>query len=101
MNNHILHQSELDVIALETKHQQDYERSLTIHNFCQSYQDDTGLINPAGNPQEQPLPRDTFEDGQWDGFFDFEPQAYQWLERSYRSGYLSGVARKYDEQFSQ
>ena len=85
MNNHILHQSELDVIALETKHQQEFERSLTIHNFCSSYKDD---------------PRTTFEDGQWDGFLDFEPQIHQWHEPSYRVGYLSGVTRRYNEQFA-
>ena len=77
---------DFDVIALETKHQEDYEQSQSIREFSENYQDNL---------------RDTFADGQWDGYLNFEPEPYQWLNNSYRSGYLSGVTQKWDEQFSQ
>ena len=86
MNNNILHEIELDVIALETKHQQELQRSQAIQEFSENYRDN---------------PKDTFIDGQWDGYLGFEPEPYQGQTPSYRSGYLSGVAQRFDEQFSQ
>ena len=86
MNNHILQQSEIDVIALEGKHQENYKRSQLIQEFSENYRDN---------------PKDTFADGRWDGYLGFEPEPYQWHSNCYRSGYLSGVAQKWDEQFSQ
>lgn len=85
MTNHILHQSALDVIALETKHQQDYEKACQEREFAQNYQDQ---------------PRITFSDGKYDGELDIEPQAYQWFEPIYRKGYLTGVTNRFNEQFS-
>ena len=84
MTNNILH--EIDVIALETKHHKEFEQSQLIQEFSENYQDS---------------PRNTFADGQWDGYLDMMPEPYQWQTLSYRSGYLSGVAQKWDEQFSQ
>lgn len=85
MNNPSIQRKEIDVIAFETKHQQDYEQSELVQEFSRNYQQES---------------RTTFEDGQWDGYLDFEPQPYQWSKPQYRSGYLSGVGRKFDEQFS-
>ena len=65
MNNPILHQSDLDVIALETKHQEDYERACAVEEFCKHYKDE---------------PRTTFEDGKYDGELDIEPEPYQWFD---------------------
>ena len=81
-----IHDTSFDVIALETKHQEDYEQSQSIQEFSQNYREN---------------PKDNFIDGQWDGYLNFEPEPYQWLSNCYRSGYLSGVAQKWDEQFSQ
>ena len=75
-----------DPIAFETKHQKDYERSLTQQKFSKQYQD------PLNN---------TFADGKWDGLQQFEPEAYQWFTPRYRRGYLSGVAQRLDEKFVQ
>ena len=75
-----------DPIAFETKHREDYEQSQSVREFSENYQDNF---------------RDTFADGQWDGYLNFEPEPYQWQTDCYRSGYLSGVAQKWDEQFSQ
>ena len=81
-----IQRKEIDVIALETKHQQEFQRSRSSQEFSQNYREN---------------PRDSFADGQWDGYLNFEPEPYQWQTLSYRSGYLSGVAQKWDEQFSQ
>ena len=86
MNNSSIHDICFDVITLETKHQEDYKQSQLIQEFSDNYRDN---------------PKDTFADGQWDGYLNFEPEPYQWQTLSYRSGYLSGVAQKWDEQFSQ
>lgn len=75
-----------DALAFESKHQKDYEQSQLIQEFSENYQDHL---------------RDTFTDGQWDGYLNFEPEPYQWQTSSYRAGYLSGVAQRFDEQFSQ
>ena len=85
MNNHSIHQSDLDVIALETKHQNDYERSLALKKFCQNYQDNL---------------RTSFEDGKYDGELDIEPEPYQWFNPIYKKGYLAGVTVRFDELFS-
>ena len=85
MNNNILHEIELDVIALESKHQEDYERSQNIEEFSQNYRD-----NPCI----------TFEDGKYDGELDIEPQPYQWFNPIYRKGYLAGVTNRFNELFS-
>ena len=86
MANHSIQRKEVDVIALETKHQEDYEQSQIIEEFSQNYQENS---------------RTTFVDGEYDGYLDTEPEPYQWLSDNYRSGYLSGVAQRFDEQFSQ
>lgn len=86
MNNSSIHDICFDVITLETKHQEDYKQSQLIQEFSDNYRDNL---------------RDSFADGQWDGYLNFEPEPYQWQTLSYRSGYLSGVAQKWDEQFSQ
>ena len=85
MTNHILHQLEIDVIALEAKHQKDYERACRVREFANNYKDE---------------PRTTFEDGKYDGELDIEPQAYQWFHPLYRKGYLAGVTNRFNEQFS-
>ena len=85
MNNHILHQSALDVIALEIKHQEDYEKTCQEKEFAQNYRD---------------RPRITFSDGKYDGELDIEPQAYQWFDPIYRSGYFAGVTNRFNELFS-
>ena len=84
MNNHILHQSEIDVIALEIKHQEDYEKTQE-KEFVKQYQDN---------------PRTTFEDGKYDGELDISPQAYQWFDPIYRSGYFAGITNRFNELFS-
>ena len=59
MTDPILHQSNLDVIALETKHQEYYERECAVEELCQNYKDEL---------------RTTFEDGKYDGELDIEPE---------------------------
>ena len=81
MNNSSIHDICFDVIALETKHQQDYRRSRSIREFSENYQDNL---------------RDTFAGGQWDGYLDMMPESYQWHTPCYRSGYLSGITQKWD-----
>lgn len=83
MNKHIIHQSDLGVIALETKLQEDYDKSLKEQEFCQEYQ-----------------PNTTFLDGKYDGELDIEPQPYQWFNPNYRKGYLAGVTARFNELFS-
>ena len=85
MSIHSIQRKDFDVIALETKHQADYERSLKQEKFSQAYTDD--------NPSD-------FFDGKWDGLLSFQPEAYQWLNPLYRKGYLAGVSEKFDEQFA-
>lgn len=85
MNNNILHEINLDVIAFEAKHQQEFEKAQAQTKFSQNYRDN---------------PKDTFVDGQWDGYLNMMPEPYQWQTSSYRAGYLSGVAQRWDEQFS-
>ena len=48
MANHSIQRKEIDVIALETKHQQEFQRSQVIQEFSDNYRDN---------------PRDTFADG--------------------------------------
>jgi hypothetical protein len=85
MTNHSIPDISIDVIALETKLESDYQRSTKQEEYCQNYQDD---------------PRTTFEDGLWDGYLNFEPEPYQWTSLLYKAGYLDGVAKKFDEQFA-
>ena len=85
MTNNILHQSALDVIALEAKHQKDYEQSQSVEEFSENYRDN---------------PRTTFFDGKYDGELDIKPQPYQWFEPIYRKGYLAGITNRFNEQFS-
>ena len=85
MNNSSIHQTNLDVIALETKHQSDYERSLRQQKFSKNYQDQLRI---------------SFEDGKYDGELNLEPEAYQWFSPKYRKGYLSGVVIRFNELFS-
>ena len=85
MTNHSIHQPDLDVIALETKHQEDFERSLVQQKFCQHYVEEL---------------RTSFEDGKYDGELDLEPEPYQWFNPIYRKGYLRGVTVRFNELFS-
>ena len=85
MNNTSIHQANLDVIALETKHQSDFERSLLQQEFSKNYRDE---------------PRISFEDGKYDGELDLEPEPYQWFNPIYRKGYLAGVTVRFNELFS-
>ena len=80
-----IHNASFDVIALEIKHQEDYERSLSSEEFSQNYRENS---------------RTTFVGGEYDGYLDTEPEPYQWLSSNYRFGYLSGVAQRFNEQFS-
>ncbi len=85
MNNHILHQPDFAPIAKITKLDSDFERSPAQEKFSKQYLD---------------APRTTFADSKWDGKLGFKPEAYQWLTTAYRKGYPTGVAEKFDEQFS-
>lgn len=85
MTNHSIHQSNLDVIALETKHQKDFERSQEIQKFSKNYQDE---------------PHASFEDGKYDGELDLEPEPYQWFDPKYRKGYFAGITARFNELFS-
>ena len=85
MNNNILHQSNFDPIVLEIKLEIDLVRSLAQKQFSITYKDE---------------PPNSFADGKWDGYLDFEPEAHQWHADSYKQGYLSGVAQRLDEQFA-
>ena len=62
MNNSSIHQANLDVIALETKHQSDFERSVKQQEFSKNYKDEL---------------RTSFGDGKYDGELDLEPEPYQ------------------------
>ena len=85
MNNSSIHQPDLDVIALETKHQRDFERSLKIQKFSKNYRDELRI---------------SFEDGKYDGGLDLEPEPYQWFNPIYRKGYLAGITARFNELFS-
>ena len=85
MTNHSIHQSYQDVIALETKLQNDFERSLEQQKFSKHYQD---------------KPRTTFEDGKYDGELNLEPEPYQWFNPIYQRGYLTGIVIRFNELFS-
>ncbi len=60
---------DFDVIALETKLEQDFNS------------------------------RATFADGDWDARLGFEPSEESWLSGQYRRGYLAGIEAKYNEKF--
>lgn len=62
MNKHIIHQSDLDVIVLETKLQEDYDKFLKQEELCQNYQ-----------------PHVTLSDSKYDGELDIEPQPNRWF----------------------
>ena len=85
MNNPSIHQLNIDIIALETKHQEDFERSLLQQEFSENYQDE---------------PRISFEDGKYDGELDLEPEPYQWFNLTYRKGYFAGITVRFNELFS-
>ena len=85
MNNSSIHQPNLDVIALETKHQEDFERSLKQQKFSKNYKDEL---------------RTSFADGKYDGELDLEPEPYQWFNPMYRKGYLAGIVTRFNELFS-
>ena len=85
MNNSSIHQPNLDVIALETKHQEDFERSQASWKFSQNYKDELRI---------------SFEDGKYDGELDLEPEPYQWFNPIYRKGYLAGIVVRFNELFS-
>ena len=74
-----------DPIALETKHQSDYERSRLQEEFSKHYKDQL---------------RTSFADGKYDGELDLEPEPYQWFDPKYRKGYLAGVTVRFNELFS-
>lgn len=66
MNNTSIHQPNLDIIALETKHQKDFERclcwgtqSLKQQEFSKNYQEERDI---------------SFADGNYDGELDLEPE---------------------------
>ena len=84
MSDPILHQSNLDVIALETKLQEDYEKSLALQEISKHYKERLHT---------------TFSDGKWDGELDIEPQPYQWFDPNYRKGYLAGVTARFNQLF--
>ena len=85
MINHSIQQQEIDVIALESKHQSDFERSLLQEEYSKNYQDES---------------RTSFADGKYDGELDLEPERYQWFNPKYRKGYLAGVVIRFNELFS-
>ena len=85
MNNSSIHQPDIDVIALKSRHQSDFERSRLQQKFSKNYQDE---------------PCTSFEDGKYDGELDLEPEVYQWFNPRYQKGYLAGVVIRFDELFS-
>ena len=85
MHNYSIHQANLEVVALETKHQSDFERSLEVQKFSKNYREE---------------PRISFEDGKYDGELDLEPEPYQWFNPIYRKGYLAGITVRFNELFS-
>lgn len=80
-----IHDASFDVIAFEAKHQQEFEKAQAETKFSQNYRDDL---------------KTTFTDGQWDSLLNCEPETYQWQTPCYRSGYLSRVIQRFNEQFS-
>ena len=85
MNNTSIHQPNLDIIALETKHQKDFERALKQQEFSKNYQEERGI---------------SFADGKYDGELDLEPEPYQWFNPIYRKGYFAGITVRFNELFS-
>ena len=85
MNNSSIHQVNLDIIALETKHQRDFERSLEAQEFSKNYRDELRI---------------SFADGKYDGELDLEPEPYQWFNPIYRKGYFAGITARFNELFS-
>ena len=85
MNNPSIHQANLDIIALEVKHQEDFERLQEIQKFSKNYQDELRI---------------SFADGKYDGELDLEPEPYQWFNPIYRKGYFFGVTVRFNELFS-
>ena len=85
MNNSSIHQPNLDIIALETKHQKDFERSLFVQEFSKNYKEERSI---------------SFEDGKYDGELDLEPEPYQWFNPVYRKGYFAGITVRFNELFS-
>ena len=102
MNNSSIHQTNLDVIALESKHQSDFERSHLQQKFSKNYKEEQGI---------------SFEDGKYDGELDLEPlrddveqaemnsafpspEPYQWFNPIYRKGYFTDITVRFNELFS-
>ena len=69
MNNSSIHQPDIDVIALESRHQSDFERSLKVQKFSKNYQEF----------------RTSFVDSKYDGELDLEsePSSIRWFNYKY------------------
>ena len=85
MTNHSIHQSELDIIELESKHQKQFERTQAKKEFSKNYKD----RRPA-----------SFAYGKYDGEVNLEPEPYQWFDPIYRMGYFAGITTRFNELFS-
>ena len=84
MNNSSIHQPDIDVIALESRHQSDFKRSRLQQKFSKNYQEF----------------RTSFVDSKYDGELDLEPEPYQWFNPVYRKGYFAGITVRFNELFS-
>lgn len=85
MDNLSIHQSNLDVIALETKHQADKKRSLTEQRI---YSINQSLIEDGIEPNDfKEVPKSYF-DGLFDGSIGLEPSSPEIWE--YWEGYCFG-----------
>lgn len=67
-----------DALAHFSQHQKNYDRSPLIQEFSKNYRDNTGLTGYGCKIRTQPLLRNTFIHGQWDGYLDMMPEPYQW-----------------------
>ena len=77
-----------DPITFETRHEQEFERSLEAVKLNQ--QQRRSLCYNVAN----------YSDGKWDGLLDNQPEAHCWAMEDYRRGYLDGVFERHTNRFA-
>ena len=80
-----------DLIDYETKREEVYQRTIAEKSYSSGYLE--------ASDAEASLNTELNSAGEFDGVTGLEPDPQKWSAISYRSGFLSGIGRYYDNKY--
>ncbi len=81
-----------DALAFEEERYRIFQRTEQTYQVAK----ETSAVLSSTNQ----VPSEAYCNGDWDARLAIQPSKTNWLDKSYRQGYLDGIANKYDEKYN-